>query len=451
MLPPWPPTPARYGPLVLMHMMPWFDLGQQNTQWTAQLWEQDGLYLWDRYADRGRVAAHYTPLIGPYDSADVATIRLQLQLMRLAGVDGIILNWYGVRRPALLAASDAIVNETAAAGMRWTLCYEDRTVDDTASAHVQAQQLRDDWQYIRERYMGSAAGTTLLRDGPNGTTGRPLFLVFGPTILLTASNWSTMIDELFPTAVGRPVLLGVDTASPEPPLPDGAFLWPGWRLFDNPGATEQRVVEWATRFYDTADARGYTTLVGGAFPRFRDAYAEGTAGWNGTYTPTAERWWRQHVEAHGGRTLTATLRLAQARHAHAVQVVTWNDWREGTVMEPSAEEGFTQLLRLQEYLLTRREEPRMVAAVRAYNALKADTWHRCDNAPVEARRDCGHVHSTQTSCELSGCCWRETSVAGRPWCFHRASAPVCTCRHDLRNCSATPQDRLCCCTHGLPT
>ena len=55
--------------------------------------EQDGLYLYDRYQRHGKVAAHYTPLIGPYESTDRETIRLHLKLIRMAGVKGIIVNW----------------------------------------------------------------------------------------------------------------------------------------------------------------------------------------------------------------------------------------------------------------------------------------------------------------------------------------------------------------------
>ena len=144
-----------------------------------------------------------------------------------------------------------------------------------------------------------------------------------------------------------------------------------------------------------------------------------------------------------------TLAVAQARNAHSVQVATWNDWGEGTTIEPSAEEGFEQLLRLQQSVRGVREEGPMREALRAYNALKASTWQYCDNVPLAGRIDCGDIGSTESTCEASGCCWRPTNVYGRPWCFQRSSQPVCTCSDALRNCSQTPGDRLCCCTHHL--
>lgn len=55
-----------------------------------QLTEQDGRLLHDRYQQSGRVAAHYTPLIGPYDSRDTDTISLHMDLIALSGIDGIL-------------------------------------------------------------------------------------------------------------------------------------------------------------------------------------------------------------------------------------------------------------------------------------------------------------------------------------------------------------------------
>ena len=450
-LPPYPPggaPPPGYLPVVLVHIMPWFDLRRQNSHWTAQRHEKDGYYLDDRYSALGRVAAHYTPMIGPYASVDRDTIRLHLELMRLAGIIGIVVNWYGVHNADydFLAASDALVEEASAAGMLWTVCYEDRTIDPNADPAAQRSQLRADWESIRDRYVARFDG--VLRDGRGGRRGRPLFLVFGPVVLLQRTTWSSMLDAVFPTASERPSLLGVDTGGyAASACPDGDYLWPGWALFaDSASASAPpppSVAAWVAAFYDKAASQGFYPLVGAAFPRFRDFYAEGSV------TETPEAWWGQHVPDEEGATLATTLDAAAARGAHAVQLVTWNDWREGTAIEPSAEEGFAQLLRLQRRVRGFHDEAPMRRALRAYNALKAPTWRHCDNVPIADRLDCGQVGSNAETCAASGCCWRPTASPGKPWCFHRAATPVCTCSDALRNCSATPQDRLCCCTHNI--
>ena len=53
------------------------------------------------------------------------------------------------------------------------------------------------------------------------------------------------------------------------------------------------------------------------------------------------------VDDDGGKTFETTLRRALESGAPFVQVVTWNDWGEGTVVEPSLEFGDRDLVALQ--------------------------------------------------------------------------------------------------------
>jgi len=45
-----------------------------------------------------QIASWYYPLIGPYDSSDPAVLEYHVLLMKLAGVDGVIVDWYGIVR-----------------------------------------------------------------------------------------------------------------------------------------------------------------------------------------------------------------------------------------------------------------------------------------------------------------------------------------------------------------
>ena len=47
---------------------------------------------------RGRrsIASHFYPLIGAYDSGDRNVLRYHFSLMKLSGIDGIIIDWYGL-------------------------------------------------------------------------------------------------------------------------------------------------------------------------------------------------------------------------------------------------------------------------------------------------------------------------------------------------------------------
>jgi len=404
------------------------------------------MYLHDRYRQKGRVSAYYTPMIGPYDSVDRDTIRLQLKLMKLAGVQGISLNWYGIQNrndyPVNLARADAIINETVAAGLLWTVNYEDATMDSSKSTADQLLDLKADWEYMRDNYINKL-GHVLRLDG-NGTSGRPVFTVFGPRTFSTPSTWSDMLADVFPNIEDRPYLLGVDTGgSASLRTPDGDFHWPGYTLFDQPETTVSLVTSWTESFYSKAQSRGYVPIMGTAFPRFQDYYLAGSAP-----NTTPDSWWSQNVTSLGGQTIAITMRIAHEQNAHSVQIATWNDIQEGTQIEPTAEEGFTQLLNLQKAVLGYEDDAPMLRAVQEYNNLKASTWQYCDNVDYVDREACPTSASTESTCEAAGCCWRDTTQSGVPNCFARASEPVCECRTDLRDCERTPQDRLCCCKHA---
>jgi hypothetical protein len=78
--------------------------------------------------------------------------------------------------------------------------------------------------------------------------------------------------------------------------------------------------------------------MGSAFPRFHDFYAEG--GWGQSYG---------HVDSNDGQTLRNTLAKALDRNAKHLQLVTWNDFGEGTMIEPTLEDQYLSLEIIQQF------------------------------------------------------------------------------------------------------
>jgi hypothetical protein len=83
-------------------------------------------------------------------------------------------------------------------------------------------------------------------------------------------------------------------------------------------------------FYRNAARRDY--IVGSAFPGFHDIYAE--AGVRSSYG---------YLDAQDGETLRSTFAAALANNADLIQLVTWNDYGEGTMIEPTVETGYQYL------------------------------------------------------------------------------------------------------------
>jgi hypothetical protein len=441
---------------VLMHLMPWFDLGPQNTHWTMQLTEQDGMYLYDRYQTTGRVAAHYTPLVGVYDSKDTDVIDLHLDLMKQAGVDGIALNFYGTSGlrdyGKLLMASDAIVERAVAKNMTYTVCLEDRTLfDENLTDEQKVQRMVDDLTYIKTEYI-EKLGHVVRRASDN----RPVIMVFGPDKVKERALWDQVLNTVFSDISERPYLQGTDLANRRVPedratsiAPDGNYLWVGWSLFGQSSTTTQMISDFNNQFYTRAASQGWEPVIGGAWPRFRDYYAEGSAPGS-----TPQSWWSQHVQDLNGATFEQCFLDAEAAGAEFVQLITWNDIQEGTQIEPTAEDGFKWLLALQQRLKGSTDEDAMERRVMEYNLLKSDTWGRCDNVPVSDRVNCAGatISTTAEQCEGEmGCCWRETSTAGAPYCFQKAAEPITDCvSASVRDCELRPLDRLCTCKHAQP-
>ena len=81
----------------MVHYMPWYASkpvsGEWGWHWTMNHFDPDTV------ADDGRreIASHYYPLIGPYDSNDPHALECHVLLMKFAGIDGAIIDWYGIK------------------------------------------------------------------------------------------------------------------------------------------------------------------------------------------------------------------------------------------------------------------------------------------------------------------------------------------------------------------
>src|SRR5947208_276235 len=89
------PSGAAASKLLLAYYMPWFSAKPYSANWGWH-WTMDHFDPDRRDASGQReIASWYYPLIGPYDSSDPAVLEYHVLLMKLSGLDGIIVDWYG--------------------------------------------------------------------------------------------------------------------------------------------------------------------------------------------------------------------------------------------------------------------------------------------------------------------------------------------------------------------
>lgn len=342
---------------IYMHMMPWFDgpmtLGAGNWGYHWKMQNRNPNQI-DGSGKR-QIAAHYYPEIGPYDSSDPDVIEYQLLLMKLSGVDGILIDWYGTAGTvpdinSNLRNSNAIVNGTAPAGLKFALVVEDRFT----GGNVNTQ--RNSMLYARDNYFNRS---NYFHFGPSNS---PLVGIFGPTSIEYASGWNTIMSgidaELLPLEYQNGEVGGIA---------DGEYAWP----YQSPGTSDHYTQ--VENFYRNR-APGLRTAMGVAYPGFNDFYAQGGAGQT-----------LFNIPFNGTGTLNQMLNLATQYNSAVdiIQLATWNDYGEGTMFEPTREFGYSFLVKLQQFTGVPYTENDLKQVTRYYNLRKK----YAGNAAVKTKLD----------------------------------------------------------------
>ncbi len=325
-----PVTGSAASKPLMVYYMPWFEAKPYGTNWgwhwTMNHFNPDVV---DASGER-QIASWYHPLIGPYDSADPAVLEYHALLMKLAGIDGVVVDWYG-RDPYLDYASNnertlAILQVIRKAGLKFALCYEDRTIlqqinDGFLAATNAISHAQQTMLYVQTNYFADPA---YLR-WSNG----PVLLNFGPQYFKTGAQWDKIFSVLEPT--NRPVFFTEDNYL----WPGaGAFNWPPMWLSVSPGAHGVLSMTALNGYLSSFEqnAAAWPLFISSAFPRFHDIYQ-----------PAGVRDYWGYLGDRKGETLRLTLNRAITNRSSIVQIVTWNDFSEGTVVEPTSEYGFRDL------------------------------------------------------------------------------------------------------------
>ncbi len=316
------PVPKTNPVKVYMHYMPWYDAPQNPVAGQTYSWgwhwtmNTRNPNIIDANGHR-QIASHYYPIIGPYASNDPHVVEYHLLLMKLSGIDGVLVDWYGSEGSngdvgSLLANSNALINQTGAAGVQFGLILEDRFWENIQSARNSVAYARNNY-FNKPNYIRTGSGSD------------PLVGVFGPITHQTPAAWSDILSN-----AGE----------------DVEFL-PLWYESGDAGANADGEYAWIYSDYLTGlnnfyanRAPGLKTAMGVAYPGFHDYYVEGGAGSSYFYIPE-----------NNGATLNETLGAYEQYKANLdfLQLATFNDFGEGTIFEPTVENGYRYLVRIQQY------------------------------------------------------------------------------------------------------
>ncbi|MCX7987313.1 MAG: glycoside hydrolase family 71/99-like protein [Bacteroidales bacterium] len=306
---------------IYVHYMPWFETPSSSTdgKWGIH-WRMSNCNpdVTDS-SGRRQIASWFYPLIGPYATSDRDVIEYHLLLMKYAGIDGILFDWYGSNNlydyPDILKNTESVIDFIAKVGLSFGIVYEDRTVKAAIEANPEEDGIflaQQDMGYIEKNYFSSSNYINI--------DNRPLLMLFGPEYFHSANQWS----EIFTAFTKKPIFLVLNGKSLEVGSnSSGEYLW-----------------------VDASDVndkykrlKTFSYWMAGAYPGFKDYYKEG--GWGSGIGFT--------YDYENGNLFQSLLNKATDNKAKYLQLITWNDFGEGTMIEPTVEFGFTFLELLQAF------------------------------------------------------------------------------------------------------
>ena len=312
--------------LILTHYMPWYTAKPFSEKWGWH-WTMNHFDPEQEIDGQRQIASKYHPLIGPYDSGDPHVLEYHLLLMKLAGIDGVIVDWYGLtdyRDYAILNRNTfRLLQQCQRLKMKFVICYEDQTIPAlveakriTTAERVTHAVNEIDW--LSKYWFRSGSYVKL--------DGRPVLLSFGHSGL-TGEEWTQCLSRL-----QNPVAYFSQDIRREGAM--GGFGWP---------APKGGMVQ-VDRFLEASS--NWPAAIPAAFPRFDDIYRD--AGVGDRYPKLSDNF---------GRTFQSTLQKALDSNPRVIQIATWNDWGEGTQIEPSVEFGYRDLEHLQSLRRSQKDRP----------------------------------------------------------------------------------------------
>jgi hypothetical protein len=255
------------------------------------------------------VYAHWMGWFGAHDHADVGyhsddreQVRKQVEDMIARGFSGVIASWDD--HPTVMRSVPMILREVEQhPGFAFAFELENQFLKHYERAHGNdvTQGVLDALAYGYKNFERSPAYMV--------ANGRPVVFFFG------GGDYSIDWNRVKQEAPGNPLIIFRNATSFEKPYADGAFAWTAQRDPNDP------MISYLNDFYSKA-ARSNMIVFGSAWAGFDDR---------------AAAWGKNRVTPRNcGRTWLDTFTAANHfnRRLAGLRVVTWNDYEEGTAIEP---------------------------------------------------------------------------------------------------------------------
>ena len=259
------------------------------------------------------------PVGGLYDSRDPEVIQRQLAESRAAGIDGWIVSWWGIGHPN--DALDLVLSaaETSAPDFKITIYYEQipgcrGNFCPEVSRRERIAAVKKDFLFLRDHYFSRPAW---LR-----AQGRPVVFIFSRAMTQGAGLWPEIIREL---RRDMDLYLSGDATFTRA----GSFV---------PKSFDQ--VHFYNPLYELKLAGpenlSYRGMVQRSHRAGRSAAVTVVPGYDERKIPGRPG---LHLERQEGKTYQQVWEQALAARPDWILITSWNEWYEGSEIEPSRELG----------------------------------------------------------------------------------------------------------------
>ena len=332
--------PDTKKPLFIAHYMAWFGLPETSGDWYQWKFAMEGVgidkhHYPDLILANGRrdIAAIHYPSIGPYDSTDPNLCEYHILLAKEAGIDGFMVNWYGFEHSKggrrqedrgfeqLLKAAEKLdfkvclnFDDKSAFPPYWDFKTRRESVAYANKIHLEAMK----------RYAASPAYLKIDK--------RPVLSNFSSAYPTT----DCVCEVSFTPAEHREMLKALKSHDPYfihdhqwdwrrsvkeagyADISDSIFSWVG---------TRDQQLAFLDESRQLLKKRRIRMITGIANPGFDNSACWG---WGGGLS---------RMPRNGGKLYSDGLEDCLAYGAGFIHLVTWNDYTEGSTIEPTEEYG----------------------------------------------------------------------------------------------------------------
>jgi len=242
-----------------------------------------------------------------YTSSDPAQINSQISDLRSRGIQGAIIPWYGQSSYNAAMALNFMQAAQSAGNFEFSLRLEGGAVQAYAQQNGcdVTTELINELNYVASTFYGSPAYTRI--------GGRPVMHFFGVESYYV--DWSRVRASI----AGNPIFMMRNKAAFADPTTDGGFSW----LQTSATNPNDEMLSYLDGFYNAAQSSS-KVAVGSIYKGFNDTLAAWSA--NRIINQQCGLTWLDTF-AEAGKYYSSSNQL------DAIQVVTWNDYEEGTEIE----------------------------------------------------------------------------------------------------------------------